>query len=154
MTKETRPFTKVYDDILRTSTIKDLEGTERSFTLTNRMIYSRLLVRFYFFKESGSEYFDTNKDIAESLGIDEKTVSRGLKFLQEVGLISVKKIKWRNFPKNVYTDVKDITFNIKQKRKPAKAIPDKTKSDQDLMLVVAPAPVVCYDFEDENDPPF
>ena len=50
MAKEIRPFTKVYDDILRTSTIKDLEGAERSFTLTNRMIYSRLLVRFYFFK--------------------------------------------------------------------------------------------------------
>ena len=154
MTKETRPFTKVYDDILRTSTIKDLEGTERSFTLTNRMIYSRLLVRFYFFKESGSEYFDTNKDIAESLGIDEKTVSRGLKFLQEVGLISVKKVKWRNFPKNVYTNVKDITFNTKQKRKPAKATIDKTKSDQELPLVVAPVSSICYDFEDENGPPF
>ena len=154
MTKETRPFTKVYDDILRTSTIKDSEGTERSFTLTNRMIYSRLLVRFYFFKESGSDYFDTNKDIAESLGIDEKTVSRGLKFLQEVGLISVKKVKWRNFPKNVYTNVKDITFNTKQKRKPTKATIDKTKSDQDSLLQVAPAPVICYDFDDENDPPF
>ena len=154
MAKETRPFTKVYDDILRTSTIKDLEGTERSFTLTNRMIYSRLLVRFYFFKESGSEYFDTNKDIAESLGIDEKTVSRGLKFLQEVGLISVKKVKWRNFPKNVYTNVKDITFNTKQKRKPAKVTIDKTKSDQVSSLVVAPVYSICYDFEDENDPPF
>ena len=44
--------------------------------------------------------------------------------------------------------------NTKQKRKPTKATIDKTKSDQELPLVVAPSPVVCQDFEDENDPPF
>ena len=44
--------------------------------------------------------------------------------------------------------------NTKQKRKPAKATIDKTKSDQDLPLVVAPVSSFCYDFEDENDPPF
>ena len=45
--------------------------------------------------------------------------------------------------------------NNKQKRKPAKVPIDNTKSDQPPMpLIVAPVSSICYDFEDENDPPF
>ena len=110
MTKETRPFTKVYDDILRTSTIKDLEGTERSFTLTNRMIYSRLLVRFYFFKEEGTdEVFITQQTLAGKYGVSIKTIQRALAKFITYGFIAEKNTRGRC---NTYimNDIDNVDF--------------------------------------------
>jgi len=104
-------FLKVDYRILEMQYIKDVNGKDRLFSLANRVLYCHLKTRFNFFKSRKERYFDTNKDISDALGIDEKTVSRGVKFLQEVGIVVVTKEKWRNLPKNVYTDVKEIIFN-------------------------------------------
>lgn len=146
MENTTERFLKIDYRILGLQYIKDTSGNERLFSLANRVLYAHLKVRFDFFKSRGEKYYDTNKAISTTIGVDEKTVSRGLKFLQDTGLVKVKKEKWRNLPKNVYEDVTDIFNEVK----PSPTITPSTSQ---------PEPIVKYqtrDFEDydTDDLPF
>lgn len=138
MENTTERFLKIDYRILGLQYIKDTNGDDKLFSLANRVLYAHLKVRFDFFKSRGEKYYDTNKAISTAVGVDEKTVSRGLKFLQDIGLVKVKKEKWRNLPKNVYEDVVDIFSEVK----PSLTI---------ISPPVQPEPVVKYqtrDFED------
>ena len=146
MENTTERFLKIDYRILGLQYIKDTNGNEKLFSLANRVLYAHLKVRFDFFKSRGEKYYDTNKAISTTIGVDEKTVSRGLKFLQDTGLVKVKKEKWRNLPKNVYEDVTDIFNEVK----PSSTITPSTSQ---------PEPIVKYqtrDFEDYDmdDLPF
>jgi len=146
MENTTERFLKIDYRILGLQYIKDTNGNEKLFSLANRVLYAHLKVRFDFFKSRGEKYYDTNKAISATIGVDEKTVSRGLKFLQDTGLVKVKKEKWRNLPKNVYEDVTDVFNEVK----PSSTITPSTSQ---------PEPIVKYqtrDFEDYDmdDLPF
>ena len=127
--------------------------------------------RYTFFASMNQEYFESQQFIADNFASSIKTVQRAMKKLEELDILKIDCSRKNNryivndlmsglFSNDhvVAENMKRVTSfdkgNTKQKRKPTKATIDKTKSDQDLLLAVAPSPVVCYDFEDENDPPF
>ena len=57
------------------------------------------------------------------IGMDEKTVSRGLHKLSKCGLFVIKKIKYNNFPKNIYVSVKA----------PSSILPEITEKQLDIV---------------------
>ena len=89
------------------SCLKDEDGNDTNLTLNDKVVYALMYARYVFFKSSGKQYYDTNKQIADMLGLDEKTVGRSIGKLSKTGLISKRLIKVRNLPKNVYDYVKN-----------------------------------------------
>ena len=127
--------------------------------------------RYTFFASMNQEYFESQQFIADNFASSVKTIQRAMKKLEDFDILKIDCSRKNNryivndlmsgsFSNDhvVAENMKRVTSfdkgNTKQKRKPTKATIDKTKSDQELPLVVAPSPVVCQDFEDENDPPF
>ena len=139
-------------------------------TLLEKCLYSYMRYRYTFFASMNQEYFESQQFIANNFAASTKTIQRAMKMLEEFGILKIDCSRKNN--RYIVDDLMSGSFsndhvvaenmkrttsfdkgNTKQKRKPAKATIDKTKSDQ-VSLVVAPSSVVCYDFEDENDPPF
>lgn len=109
--------------ILRMTTLKQDGGSVVSFTASDKLLYSVIYERFITFKQKGGDYYETNKQIAEMIGMDEKTVSRGLHKLSKCGLFVIKKIKYKNFPKNIYVSVKA----------PSSILPEITEKQLDIV---------------------
>lgn len=109
--------------ILRMTTLKQDDGSVVSFTASDKLLYSVIYERFITFKQKGGDYYETNKQIAEMIGMDEKTVSRGLHKLSKCGLFVIKKIKYKNFPKNIYVSVKA----------PSSILPEITEKQLDIV---------------------
>ena len=109
--------------ILRMTTLRQDDGAIVSFTASDKLLYSVIYERFIAFKQKGGYYYETNKQIAEMIGMDEKTVSRGLHKLSKCGLFVIKKIKYKNFPKNIYVSVKA----------PSSILPEITEKQLDIV---------------------
>lgn len=141
-------------------------------TLLEKCLYSYMRYRYTFFASMNQEYFESQQFIANNFATSTKTIQRAMKRLEEFGILKIDCSKKNNryivndIMSGVFSDDRVVAENMKrstsfdkgnnkQKRKPAKETIDNTKSDQSpMLLVVAPVSSICYDFEDENDPPF
>lgn len=94
------------------NTYTDDTGKVYKITPTIKLVYLYLKTRFDYFTKECKEYYDTNKDIGVATGIDEQAVIRAVKELIKMGLVKKTTIKFRNLPKNVYTDVKDLRYVV------------------------------------------
>ena len=170
MEQKQNTFLQINNDLLSAQQITYKNKTFE-LTLLEKCLYSYMRYRYTFFASMNQEYFESQQFIADNFASSVKTIQRAMKKLEDFDILKIDCSRKNNryivndlmsgsFSNDhvVAENMKRVTSfdkgNTKQKRKPAKAIPDKTKSDQDLPLVVAPSPFVCYDFEDENDPPF
>lgn len=170
MEQKQNTFLQINNDLLSAQQITYNNKTFE-LTLLEKCLYSYMRYRYTFFASMNQEYFESQQFIADNFASSVKTIQRAMKKLEEFDILKIDCSR-----KNNRYLVNDLMFgsfsndhvvaenmkrptsfdkgNTKQKRKPTKETIDKTKSDQDLPLVVAPSPVVCYDFEDDNDPPF
>ena len=101
-------FVKLSYELLKMKTYTDYAGNEFKITPAIKLVYLYIKSRFDFFKSSGKDYYDTNKEIGIATGIDEQVVIRAVKELIKMGLVEKKIIKYRNLPKNVFTKVNPI----------------------------------------------
>lgn len=144
-------FLKVDSYLLAATTLLALDGTEVSINLSVKILHMQLLDRFLFFKSVGQEYYDTNIYLANKLGVEVKTVERGIKVLERLGLVKRKKIRIDNLPKNVYIDVKPFNKELipKQVRSNLKqADPDSYPENFDYDV----DPAYNIDYNDPNLP--
>lgn len=129
-------FVKLSYELLKMKTYTDYAGNEFKITPAIKLVYLYIKSRFDFFKSSGKDYYDTNKEIGIATGIDEQVVIRAVKELIKMGLVEKKIIKYRNLPKNVFTKVNPMstttTNNIpKASQQPTQNTPPPDLSDYD-----------------------
>jgi len=78
-------FVKLSYELLKMKTYTDYAGNEFKITPAIKLVYLYIKSRFDFFKSSGKDYYDTNKEIGIATGIDEQVVIRAVKELIKMG---------------------------------------------------------------------
>lgn len=128
-----RIFLKIDIELLMSNEVFNLEGEGVSFSLTDKVVYSYMLMRIgYFCWEKKGEYFDTQDDIAKVLGIDVQPVRRSIKKMIDMGILKGRKIRYDGRIKWVYTDIvplDELKISCKQKVSSGQKVIDLLEDD-------------------------
>ena len=111
-------FLKVRNKLLsdRKIFVKDSDEIVK-LNLIEVILYCKMYERYHFFKEMGNEFYDNQKDLAESLGVSRQTIITALDTLVSAKAISVKTTTIKGFhTKNVYT-VYDVFISEEDRTK-------------------------------------
>lgn len=86
-----------------TNSVSVIAGKELTLDLHHKVIYSYMLSRYTYHKQTNSAYFESQSNIAKMLNLAERTIGRKVNDLVDVGVIVVTKDKCASgYQKNVY----------------------------------------------------
>jgi len=81
-------FLKILDPVLMCSSVTNtVTGETIQLNLTDKVVVSYVNNRAEFFENNNMKMFESQDTIADSIGVDRKTVLRSLKKLESVGLV-------------------------------------------------------------------
>ena len=97
--------------------IINAEGVELDFDTFHKVVYIYMRKKFSKAELKGNYYYESCKDIAYSLGMNERTINRKFKDFREVGLLLTEKHKTSDngYARTYYkfTDIEDDDLFVK-----------------------------------------
>lgn len=104
-------FLRVTKELLKAKHYLSLTtGEAVDIDLTSKSIYSWMKDRFTFYTKGNGQYYDSQSDVADALGIHRNTVGKIIAKFLEHGIFVVEKRKNGRFENNVYVQIKALTF--------------------------------------------
>lgn len=104
-------FLRIPKELLKAKNYLSLTTDEPvDIDLTSKSIYSWMKDRWTYFTKGNGQYYDSQTDVADALGIHRNTVSKIIAKFLEHGIFVVEKRKNGRFENNVYVQIKPLTF--------------------------------------------
>lgn len=95
-------------------------GEPVDIDLTSKSIYSWMKDRWTYFTKGNGQYYDSQTDVADALGIHRNTVGKIIAKFLEHGIFVVEKRKNGKFENSVYVQIHPLTF-VNAPKSPKKA---------------------------------
>lgn len=106
-------FLRITKELLKAKQYVSLTtGESVSLDLTSKSVYSWMKDRWAFFTKGSGQYYDSQSDVADALGIHRNTVSKIIAKFLEHGIFVVEKRKNGRFESSVYVQIHTLTFCI------------------------------------------
>lgn len=107
MTQQQESFIKFYSVVLKCKNVHFNSEILVPLSTNDKMIWMYTLAKYSSFKENKMQYFETQEQISDALGLCTRTVNSSLKKLKHLQIICVQKTKAEGLHfKNIYTEVK------------------------------------------------
>ena len=90
-------YVRFEKELLKIKKVCNKSGESLVFTGNIKILYQYMHDRYLFFKRLNKEFFDDQRDIAEAIGVTEKTSSSLIGSLCDFGLIEKTKKKNKRF---------------------------------------------------------
>lgn len=104
-------FLRVTKELLKAKHYLSLTtGEAVDIDLTSKSIYSWMKDRWTYFTKGNGQYYDSQTDVADALGIHRNTVGKIIAKFLEHGIFVVEKRKNGRFENSVYAQIKPLTF--------------------------------------------
>ncbi|WP_295460320.1 helix-turn-helix domain-containing protein [uncultured Pseudomonas sp.] len=109
--KNVEQFLQVPKNILKAKYYLSLStGKAVDIDLTSKSVYSWMKDRFTFFTKDNGQYYDSQSDVADALGLHRNTVGKIIAKFLEHGIFVVEKRKNGRFENNVYVQIHSLTL--------------------------------------------